>query len=45
MTAADIRRARELHSRGNSLNAIGRMIGRDPKTVKRSVLPDPPKAT
>jgi hypothetical protein len=34
MAAADIRRARELYSRGNSLNAIGRMIGRDPKTVK-----------
>jgi DNA-binding CsgD family transcriptional regulator len=27
-------RARELHARGLSLNAIGRTLGRDPKTIK-----------
>lgn len=33
----EVRRARELHAQGLSLNAIGRAMGRDPKTVKATL--------
>jgi hypothetical protein len=33
----ETKRARELHDKGLSLNAIGLELGRDPKSVKRSV--------
>ena len=35
---SEIKRARELHEKGQSLNAIGRSLGRDPKTVKAVVI-------
>lgn len=33
----EARRAQELHAQGLSLNAIGRAMGRDPKTVKAAL--------
>jgi len=33
----EIRRAKELHAHGLSLNAVGRRMGRDPKTVKAAI--------
>ncbi len=36
----EIHRAQELHAEGRSLNAIGRVIGRDPKTVKVAIYGD-----
>ncbi len=35
---SEAERARKLHAQGLSLNAIGRTLGRDPKTVKTSVV-------
>jgi hypothetical protein len=37
MEPAEIAKARELSERGFSLNAIGRSIGRDPKTIKAAL--------
>lgn len=37
LTASEIAISRELHAQGLSLNAIGRTLGRDPKTVKAAV--------
>ncbi|WP_441005552.1 helix-turn-helix domain-containing protein [Plantibacter sp. CFBP 8798] len=34
LSTAEVHRAHELHAEGLSLNAIGRKMGRDPKTVK-----------
>ena len=33
----EINRSRELHEDGLSLNAIGRVLGRDPKTIKSAI--------
>lgn len=38
LTSDEIRRANELRAQGLSFNAIGRAIGRDPKTVKAALL-------
>lgn len=35
---SEAKRARELHAEGLSLNAIGRMLKRDPKTVKTAIV-------
>lgn len=37
LQTSEIERVRELHDHGLSLNAIGRTIGRDPKTVKAAL--------
>lgn len=37
LSESEIARARALHSEGLSLNAIGRTMGRDPKTVKNAL--------
>ncbi len=37
LQASEIERAQELKDRGLSLNAIGRTLGRDPKTVKAAL--------
>lgn len=37
MTMSEIARARELYQEGLSFNAIGRALGRDPKTVKATL--------
>ena len=39
MSPTEIAQAIELHSQGMSGNAIGRVLGRDPKTVRRELLP------
>jgi lambda repressor-like predicted transcriptional regulator len=38
LTKNEVERIRELHAKGLSLNAIGRAVGRDPKTVKSLLL-------
>ena len=36
---SEVAQARELHGQGLSLNAIGRNMGRDPKTVRKAIVP------
>jgi DNA-binding CsgD family transcriptional regulator len=38
LSTAEVHRACELHAEGLSLNAIGRKMGRDPKTVKTALV-------
>jgi hypothetical protein len=37
MEPSEIERARELQAKGLSLNAIGRAVGKDPKTIKQAL--------
>ena len=38
LDVSEVKRARQLRDEGLSLNAIGRKLGRDPKTVKHAII-------